>query len=199
MGWLNNFRDKSRDDLTERLNSLGISAHMAERGRPEEKVESLWIFKKSLGLVDLAKGPIVSINVLKKDRSKDSPPQWWFVFLVPYDTDATTDEYRWKLKIKTVRKKSFPLFGKVVDVFWKGNDRGTGLVDDLSEDQVVDRLVARRGNILIRAHSKHFRWGIQSKRFAMTTEDWNDLEHLAERLQHVSSSPVLRTRLSSGR
>jgi hypothetical protein len=172
---------------------------MAERGRPEEKVESLWIFKKSLGLVDLAKGPIVSINVLKKGGSKDSPPQWWFVFLVPYDTDATTDEYRWKLKIKTVRKKSFPLFGKVVDVFWKGNDRGTGLVDDLSEDQVVDRLVARRGNILIRAHSKHFRWGIQSKRFAMTTEDWNDLEHLAERLQHVSSSPVLRTRLSSGR
>ena len=193
-GKLSSLRDKSRDALTERLNSLGISAEMAERGRAEETVESLRIFKQSLGLVDVSKSPIASINVLKKNGGKDSPPQWWFVFLVPYDTTAGQ---RWKLKIKPVRKKSFPLFGKVLEVYWKGNDQGTGLVNDLSEDKEIDSLVTRRGNLLVRAHSKHFHgWGIQTKRFVMTTEDWKALEHLAERLQHVSSSPVLRSRLT---
>jgi hypothetical protein len=35
-------RDKSRDKLAQNLNSLGIEAVLAERGRGEGKVENSW-------------------------------------------------------------------------------------------------------------------------------------------------------------
>jgi len=34
-------RDKTRDKLAQKLNSLGIAAVLAERGRIEEKIENL--------------------------------------------------------------------------------------------------------------------------------------------------------------
>ena len=69
-------RDKTRDDLAHALSSLGVRAELAERGRVQEKVNNSW-FNRSLGVIDLPEGPIRWINILKKDRSKDSPPRWW--------------------------------------------------------------------------------------------------------------------------
>ena len=68
------FRDKTRDKLTQNLRSLGITAVMAERGRLEERVENSW-YQRSLGIIDISKGLVKWINILKKDGSKNSPPQ----------------------------------------------------------------------------------------------------------------------------
>lgn len=46
-------RDKSRDRLAEQLNALGVQAEMKDRGQPEAKVGSFWIFKRSLGVIDV--------------------------------------------------------------------------------------------------------------------------------------------------
>ena len=65
-------RDKTRDNLTNALNSLGVKAEMAERKRAEEKVHNAW-WNRSLGVIDLPEGPVRWINVIKKDRSKRQP------------------------------------------------------------------------------------------------------------------------------
>ena len=65
-------RDKTRDELAGALNSLGVRAEMAERGRIEEKVNNAW-YNRSLGVIDLPEGPIKWINILKKDRGEGQP------------------------------------------------------------------------------------------------------------------------------
>ena len=66
------FRDKSRDKLAQNLNSLGIRADLAERGRAEEKIENSW-YQRSLGIIDIPEGLVRWINILKKDGSKKQP------------------------------------------------------------------------------------------------------------------------------
>ena len=69
MGMKENFRDKSRDELTWNLTNLaGVKAQMSERERPEEKVENSW-YQRSLGVIDITDGPIKWISILKRDRS----------------------------------------------------------------------------------------------------------------------------------
>ena len=174
-GWA---RDKSRDNLAGALNSVGVKAEMAERGRAEEKVENSW-YQRSLGVIDILEGSIRWINILKKDRSQKSPPRWWVVLGIPDDRPVSTHQ---EAKIKTVRKKSFPLFGKVVDVIWKGYDGGTGLVDTLSKDIPTKTLAKRIGNLEIKSQADRFQgWTLTvDRRFSPTTEDWETAEKIAD-------------------
>ncbi|MYA51597.1 MAG: hypothetical protein F4185_04650 [Chloroflexi bacterium] len=50
------WRDKTRDNIAKALNSLGLNAEMAERGRPEEEVCKR-AFTRSIGVIDVADGP----------------------------------------------------------------------------------------------------------------------------------------------
>ena len=108
-------RDKTRDELAFTLNSIGVHAEMAERGRVEEKAENSW-YQRSLGIIEIPQGPIRMINILKKDRSRHSPPRWWVVLGIPDERLTSTQQ---SVKMKTVRKKTFPLFGKIGDVIGK--------------------------------------------------------------------------------
>jgi hypothetical protein len=73
-GWKEELRDKSRDELAYTLNSVGVKAEIAERGAVEEIAENSW-HQRSLGTIDIAKGPIRWINILKKDSGQHNPPQ----------------------------------------------------------------------------------------------------------------------------
>ena len=180
-------RDKSRDKLAEHLKSSGISAEIAPRGRPEENIKGPWwgFFLRSLGIIDVAEGPISSIHVVKKDRGKDSPPQWWYIFLIPSEIPMAHNQ---TFKISTVRRKSFPIFGKVLEVHWNGNDWGTGLARALSEDQQIDAFVSKTGDVSIRSHKKEFHgWLIRTKRFDLTSDDWKALQKVVGRLLYIAS------------
>jgi hypothetical protein len=61
--------------------------------------------------------------------------------------------------MKPIRRKTFPLFGKVVDVAWKGDDHGTGLAEVLSNDETVKDLVKGIGNLAVRSYAKEFQGG----------------------------------------
>ena len=174
------FRDKTRDDLTHALNSLGIQAEMAERGRAEEKVHNAW-HQRSLGIIDLPVGPVRWINVIKKDGSQYSPPSWWVNLCIPDETPVSSHD---TVKIRTVRKKTFPLLGKVVGATWMGDDASTGLVQTLSIDDIVAGLAARIGNLEIRSYAQEFQgWTLQvDRRFTPTNEDWASIEKIADYL-----------------
>jgi len=171
------FRDKSRDKLAQNLNSLGIRAVLAERGRAEEKIENSW-YQRSLGIIDIPEGLVRWINILKKDGSKNSPPLWWVILVIPDERPLTNHQ---AVDIKTIRKKAFPLFGKVVDVTWKGNDHHTGLVKVLSNDETVKNLAKRIGNLTVHSYAKEFQgWTLQvDRRFEPTSQDWATIQKIA--------------------
>ena len=173
-------RDKSRDDLTRALNSLGVGAEMAERGRPEEGVRKSW-GKRSLGVIDISKGPIRCINVVKQDGSQYSPPTWWLILCIP---DERPFSKRRAVKIKTVKKKTFPVFGKVVDVAWEGDDYGTGLLRTLANDYTVKSWTKRIGNLEVHRYDEEFHgWTLQvDKRVTPTRQDWDIIRKIAHYL-----------------
>ena len=184
MGMKEKFRDKSRDELTHVLNSIGIKAEIAERDRAEEKVEDSW-YQRSLGVIDIPEGAIRWINVLKQDGGKNNPPKWWLVMGIPFDGAGATGQ---KISIKTVRKKSFPLFGKVVDVTWKGDDGVSGLINTLSEDTATKELSKKIGNLAIKSQLERFRgWTLTSdKIFNPTSQDWKVIQSIAN---YILSAP----------
>ncbi len=177
------FRDKSRDKLAQNLNSFGIRAVLAERGRAEEKIENSW-YQRSLGIIDIPEGLVRWINILKKDGNQYSRPLWWVILIIPDERPLTNHRM---VDIETIRKKAFPLFGKVVDVTWKGNDHHTGLVQSLSNDEAVKNLAKRIGNLTIHNYAKEFQgWTLQvDRRFEPTSEDWATIQSIAN---HILSS-----------
>jgi len=180
------FRDKSRDRLVQNLKSLGIRADLAERGRVEEKVENSW-YQRSLGIIDIPEGLVRWINILKKDGSGRSPPQWWVILGIPDERPLSNHK---AVDIRTIRKKTFPLFGKVFDVTWKGNDHHTGLVQILSNDEAIKNLAKRIGNLTVHSYAKEFQgWTMQvDRRFKPTSQDWDTIQKIANHI--VSSARV---------
>ena len=173
-------RDKSRDGLTHALNSLGLGAEMAERGRSEENIRKSW-GTRSLGVIDIPEGPIRWINIVKQDGSQYSPTTWWIILCIP---DERPFSKRRAVKIKTVKKKTFPVFGKVVDVAWEGDDYGTGLIRVLANDYTVKSLIKRIGNLEVRRYDEEFQgWILQvDKRVTPTREDWEIIRKIAHYL-----------------
>ena len=187
-------RDKTRDQLVDTLNLIGVKAEMTDRkgvnlgklsiSKDLEKIENSW-YQRSLGLIEVIEGPIKWINVLKKDGSDKSPPKWWIVMGVNDNRVLATSR---KIRIKTVRKKAFPIFGKVVAVKWSGDDMDTNLATILSADDDTKRLATRIGNIEIKIQTKQFKgWTITvDRKFNPSSDDWNLLETIAKRLLKAS-------------
>lgn len=183
--WHERFRDKTRDTLAEALAELGVPAEMAERERPEEALGKR-LFVRSLGVIDIAEGPIAWVNVLKQDGSDKSPPRWWFVFGIP---DGRKMPHDGAIKLTTLRKKSFPIFGEVLDVTWRGKDMHTGLISVLSEDATVDEMVKRVKDMELQCRSKDFQgWTLRTgKNFELSTTDWEALQTIA---YYVTMTPL---------
>ncbi|MCL0105659.1 hypothetical protein M1N90_02745, partial [Dehalococcoidia bacterium] len=142
-------------------------------------------YQRSLGVIDIADGPIKWINILKKDRSQHSPAKWWIVMGIPNSFEGSAIP---KIKIKTVRKKSFPLFGNVVDVNWEGDDSISGLINTLSQDTDIKELSKKIGNLEIKSQSEGFQgWTLTSdKKFTPTNQDWAAIETVAN---YILSAP----------
>ena len=122
------------------------------------------------------------INILKKDRTKHSGPQWWVVLGIPDDRLVSSPQ---TVKIKTVRKKKFPLFGEVVDVIWKGYDGGNGLVNTLSGDVPTKTLAKHIGNLEIKSQTQGWTLTVD-RRCSPTSQDWETIEKIAD---YIFASP----------
>jgi hypothetical protein len=183
-GMKERLRDKSREELAYALNSVGVKAEMAERGRAEEKVEDSW-YQRSLGVIDILEASIKWVNILKRDAGQNNPPKWWVVLGILDERSLSSHQ---EIKIKTVRKKTFPLFGKVADVVWKGYDGNTGLVNTLSKDLTTKTLAKRIGNLEIKSQANGFQgWTLTvDRRFSPTSQEWETLEKIAG---YILSSP----------
>ncbi len=107
------FRDEARDKVCDVLQNMGIIAKMSERGRPEENIELLPICK-SLGIIDIAEGPIKWINAIRKQVGHVT--EYFFKYGVP---DSRLSPSLPQIKIEAVPKYQFRLFGKITDLKWE--------------------------------------------------------------------------------
>ena len=188
-------RDKSRDTMAASLEVAGIQAEMVGRdlGRPEEKIRTPKLLaKSSLGLIDIrTDSPISWINVVRtKSRDQNGPARYRVVFGVP---DQSIPMNHKQLKLKTVRKKTFPLFGRVIGVSWRGEADNLGLVGTLSQDEEIDRAVVNLGDVTIFTHPNQFQgWTIEINKIfsphppVVTIDRWKALEKIAN---YILSSP----------
>jgi hypothetical protein len=135
---------------------LGVKAQMAERGRPEEKIEG----GGSLGLVDISEGSIRWVNVRRQktsgsDSGGGDAPFYCTVYGVP-DPKARPGYDR--VDISTVRVKTSPLVGQVVDLRWQGDDLGTGLIDLLKGDLSLNDPLMTSTDLKIRYYDEYGCW-----------------------------------------
>lgn len=183
---------RARGDLCPGLRKLKLDAQMAEQGRPEERIGENWK-GKSQGLIEIRDSPIQWVNVVKeKGRGgpEGSPDTYTNVYLVP----APTPSSKWQYQVESVRVKSVPLFGRVVDLRWK-SDFESELVRRLNEDVSLKESLIRLGeDVVMRSFPGHGYWALISKQYpsswfgapcrqpSPSREEWNCYETIARHL-----------------
>jgi len=180
-------RDKTRDELCARLCAMGIDARLAERGQVEEKFGG----KGSLGLIEIPERSIRWVNVRKVTTSSGGGPYgggsttyYYTEYGVP---DARLGPDSPGTRIKTIRVKSFPVFGKVIDLRWEGGDYGTGVIDRLNSDHQLKEPIMKSHGVTITAISDYSCWIISTETETETgdtpsRELWNCYEAIAQHL-----------------
>ena len=181
-------RDKTREDMAQFLSGVGVKTELSDRGRPEESISLShgWLpGRNSLGIIDIEDGLIPFINVIRtKARDKNSPPRYNYVFCVP---DKTIPIEHNALSIKTTRRKSFPIFGKVLGVEWQGASNVEPLVKLFSEDHEINEFVTQFGDVNIKTHPNKFQgWTIEVTKRGVMADYWNTLQKIAN---YLISSP----------
>ena len=179
------FRDKEQDKITSfytGLQSLGISAQILPRGRPEESIR-----QGSKGLVDIPEGPIRWINLRRVTSHSGSG------LVTGYFIDYGVPDLRLgpnspKLIIKSVRIKNIPLLGEIVDLRWKGKDEGLGIIGRLNSDTSLKRPIMISHDVYIQGYGTHRCWIISmpsdwSTRWDVPSRDlWNCYQGIARHL-----------------
>ncbi len=173
-------RNKGREELCAALCAIGVDARIAERGRPEEQTRS---HGDSLGVIDVGQGPIGWINL-----SGDYSPEGGSCYTTDYG--VPDPRHLPKLEIRSIRMRRFPIFGRVLNVRWKGGDHGFGLGHCLSSDETIRSAIMSAGDeVRVVARRDHGCWLIRHETFFSShipsAEQWSCYQAIAEHLLEV--------------
>ena len=142
------------EELYRRLRALGLEVSTVEKGDERERIGLARASgQKSEGLMDLEDRNIDSINIV--GISSQYGTRYFIDYLVK---GSNIMGERVLKKTRLTRKKSPPLWGKVVAIDWKGDD---ALAQSLNLDySLEDKLLradasAFKGNIWISPEPKH--------------------------------------------
>ncbi len=167
----------SRDPLQEetekfcaRLRAMGIDAQMLQGGL------------QFVSLIGITGGPIQRIRIRKEVQGGGDYDMYYADYVV---SDFRLFQRAYRFTISTVRVRIFPVFGRVVDLRWKGSDCGTGIIDQLQGDMLIRQAIMKSGDITIHVHSGDGEWKITPTRdcdFLSSEEQWNCYQAIARHL-----------------
>ena len=147
------FRDKSRDNLYQNLLNIGINCELSPRGVNEEKLFNPW-YRRSLGVIKINSNySIKYINIIKQNGGKNNPPRWWYYFAIPDLQIIPIDK---SIEIKSNRKKSVPLVGRVKSIEWEHNSNSKELSEIFTNNQDINSLSMELGNIKVQSLHDNF-------------------------------------------
>lgn len=178
-------RSKARDELSAGLQKLGLSTEISERDRPEEKFTS-WR-GDSLGVINIEDEHIRWVNLKRRvESSKNSTRvHWYSEYGIP---DPRLTPRSPEISLKTIRKKSFPIFGRVHDVEWSGKDFDLGLESRLENDPSIKQTIMKGRDVELQAKPEHGCWIMTVRRKETPSRDqWACYKTIA---QHALSIPM---------
>lgn len=145
----------------------------------------------SLGIIDIADGPIRWINVCVAGVDREYPyggSAWHYsAFRVP-DSRVTGDLFRFH--IETMRRKKPSLLGKVVDLHWEGDDLGLLIIDRLNTDGSLKNMIMRSRALSIITFPRLHCWLlITTTTRAPSIEVWQGYQRIAHRLLDTPIPP----------
>jgi len=145
---------QKKEELCQHLREMGIKAFLIEKGDNKEKIGvSRSSGQRSEGIIELGDGNIDFINVLS------TTSQYGVHYFIDYlvrDPNITGE--RKLKKTSLLRKKSPPLWGKVVAIEWKGDK---SLAQSLNFDYSLEDMLLRsalsdfKGSVWIFPEPKH--------------------------------------------
>lgn len=114
-------RDRTiRGELCSKLSAIGLDACIVKRGRAEEDISG-GVSGKSLGLIEIRDGPIRWVNVLRHAYSGTAPGGGGVIYTNVYLVHDRTTPKGGNIELRSVRVKSVPVFGQVVDLRWEAS------------------------------------------------------------------------------
>lgn len=178
-------RDKTSDHIRGHicagLQKIGVDAQMAKQGYLRRDMVR-YFGGRSLGVVEIRQGPINWVHVAQFTENRQAGNIYW------YYTDYGVPDTRLgpnspEPRIKSVRIKSFPLIGNVIDLRWKGKDFGLGIIERLNNDVVIKQPIMRSPGVVLRALRDHNCWLIAVKACdPPSPELWNCYQAIARHL-----------------
>ena len=162
-----------------RLQEYGVSAQLAVPGSPETQSAAVPRNCGSIGVIHIPHGLIRCISVCQRTldrREMGQDGMWQKETYTDYPTcysvlDArVTQGFPEDILIKSVRRKSFPLFGKVTEIRWQGNDCGFGIIGPLNADSSLKPPMLKDYDVYIQADPRHQCWSLGPRVF--DTLDW---------------------------
>jgi hypothetical protein len=175
-------QDSAPGNICAGMQRLGINAQIAVRGRYEESIGKVG---DSLGIIDIPEGPIRWINVCRV-YYRTGQLGGNYNHHTAYGVPDSSLEPSWRSKrIRTVRVKTFPLFGKVVDLRWKGDDFSQEIIRRLNEDPLIRDPMMRSRDVEISAYPEHGCWILftaNPRKEAPPREVWDCYQRIARHL-----------------
>lgn len=130
-------RDKTRDELTVHLRTLGVSAEMVEKGAPED-IRGKRFGEVDLGSIRLGGGEIDVVQINRWSSGGDDYEIYYNItFAVQVVAEARRQDMKAHTKWKT-KAMNIPLFGgQVLDVEWSGGEIANLLNEETSMRQAL--------------------------------------------------------------
>jgi hypothetical protein len=174
------------DDFCTCFRAIGVNAQINGPVPEEDRQGFSW---ESLGLIEIEQSPIRWIEVrisppLDFDTSHEGGPFYMIKYFVPDNRQLP------KLSLSPERIKTFPIFGRVIDIQWFGDFDNLGIARSLNEDDSIKTaLLDNVFDILeVKAHSNRSCWTIgrnvfDYQKFVIPTQtQWVCYERIAARL-----------------
>ena len=205
-------KDRTRRRLCAELCAIGLNARIMERGQPEEGISG-GLMGASLGLIAIENSPIRWVNLLEHPASRYASATYTNVYITP-DSRVRSGGY---LELRSARRRSASVYGRVIDIDWTANFVGTRVVvnpeeewDEDMEERLLDRinndtflktnLIQLNEDITVRSVPNFWCWAISSgsyqesglsyeqKKLAPSLEQWQCFEAMARHLVEVSAA-----------
>ncbi|HEY41726.1 MAG TPA: hypothetical protein G4O18_07695 [Dehalococcoidia bacterium] len=205
-------KDRTRRRLSTDLRAIGLNAQTMERGQPEEGISG-GLMGASLGLIAIQNSPIKWINLLEHPASRYASATFTNVYVVP-DSRVRSGGY---LELRSARRRTASVYGRVIDIDWTANFVGTRVVvnpdeewDEDMEERLLDRinndttlktnLIRLNEDITVRSVPNFWCWAISSgsyqesgysyehKKLAPSREQWDCFEVIAWHLVEASAA-----------
>jgi len=170
------FREKTRDKVFAALKRMRVPAELAESGRHEENLKCGFGIH-SLGIIDIEEGLVRWVNV-RIDLNEVS----WIDYAVP---DERLSHSGREILIQAHFEKRLFGLGKVINLVWRGEDSGLGIVGRLNGDIPLKNTLMGAGidDFTITFHDKPGCWLISVAYTAPPDKAlWGCYQSIAEHL-----------------